>query len=94
MVKETCGDKIGKPNVIELCEDGVRNLYPSGQSTVFYSEIRELEIVEHEGWVYAFSGKNPILTFPRDRIPAETIDAFIDELKRRIHKSASQGIRE
>ena len=82
ILRETAGDLIGTPIVMELREDGVYNQSVRGHSIFVYSTIGE--ITEHEGCVYVFISKGNAMFFPRDRIPRETLDAFIAELKTRM----------
>ena len=82
ILRETHSDLIGTPLTVELREDGVFSQNVRGQSTYVYPAIRE--IVEHAACVYVCFAKAEAFIFPRDRIPCETLDAFIAELKTRV----------
>ena len=84
-IREIADDLIGTSLVVELREDGVFTQNVRGQSTYVYSTVGE--IVENAGCVYVFVSKGSALIFPRDRIPRETLDAFIAELKTRVNQS-------
>ena len=89
MVRETCAEIIGKTTVIELREDAVHRRDMRGELICNYSSIGE--IVETDETVYVFVGKDRALILPRDRIPGETLDAFIGELKRRTKSPTSNS---
>ena len=83
--KKTCqlqGNFFGKLVSVELREDGIYEKFAFGENTYPYALVDE--IVENKGRVYVCLGKEKGLIFPRDRIPRETLDAFLDELKKRL----------
>ncbi|MCL1887418.1 MAG: YcxB family protein [Kiritimatiellaeota bacterium] len=82
VARESLGDTLNTPVVVELRDDGVFTQSVRGQSTHLYSAINE--ITEHAGCVYVFVSKASAFIFSRDRVPKETLDAFVDELKARI----------
>ena len=53
----------------------------SSQSIFSYSSLAK--IAEDTKHTYVFIGKDSALILPHDRIPAETLDAFLLELKKR-----------
>ena len=80
-VRELQGDLFDEPETIELREDGVFNQHVRGQSIFPYTSFGD--IVEDNGRIYISIGKDRAFILPRDRIPAETLDAFLLELKKR-----------
>jgi len=87
-LRELQGDLYGKTEIIELRDDAVFNQSIRGQSIFPYTSLTE--IAEDGGRVYVFIGKDRALILPRDRIPAATLDAFLDELKNRMTACAAQ----
>ena len=84
-VRETFSDNIDKPCAIELRDEGIHSENHRGQSVLHYSAVTE--IIEHENVVYVSFDKASVHIFPRDRIPKETLDAFVAELKTRVSQS-------
>jgi len=70
-----------KPVAMELREEGVFMQNFFGQTTFPYSWVDG--IVERKGRVYVFFGTDGGLVLPRGKIPRETLDAFLDELKKK-----------
>ena len=85
IVRELQGDLFGKTETMELREDGVHNQCAVGQSVFPYAAMGE--IAEDKNHAYAFVGTDRALILPRDRIPAETLDAFLGELKTRMARA-------
>jgi len=73
---------LGKPVAIELRDDGVFVQNSLGATTYPYASF--VEITRHKNRVFAIISNDLALILPRDRIPAETLDAFLDELKKRM----------
>ena len=88
ILRELQGDLFDKPETTELRDEGVFNQNNLGQSIFPYTSLTE--IAEDGGRVYVFIGKDRALILPRDRIPAATLDAFLDELKKRMAARADQ----
>jgi len=82
ILRELQGDLFDKPHVIELRDEEIYSQNFRGQAMYPYSSLGE--ITEDNGRVYVFIGKDRALILPRDRIPAATLDAFLDELKRKV----------
>jgi len=70
-----------KPVAMELREEGVLVQNFFGQTTFPYSWVDG--ITERKDRVYVFFGADSGLILPRGKIPRETLDAFLDELKKR-----------
>ena len=86
-LRGTSGGLEGTPLVWELRDDGIFRKTAQTRSTHAYWKIGK--IVERAGCVYVLAEKS-ILVFPRDRIPDETLDAFIEELKMRVKLSKTK----
>ena len=83
--RETISDRFDKPLVMELRDDGIALQNFRGQLSFHYSTVGE--ILGQENAVYVFLDKANHVFLPRDRIPAETLDAFLDELKTRMARA-------
>jgi len=81
-LRETMSDRFNKSLSTELGEDGIISQNFRGQFIYNYSTVSE--ILENENTVYVFLDKADFFFYPRDRIPAETLDAFLGELKARV----------
>ena len=79
---ESISDRFGKLLTVELHDDGITTQNFRGQIFFHYSTV--CEILEHEGIAYVFFDKTTCIILPRDRIPAETLDVFLAELKTRV----------
>lgn len=81
LIKESIGDSLSKPGVLELQEDGIFSLSYLGESKYNYSVIDR--VVEHDGYTYIFIDKGTALILPYDRISQEDRRSFVDEVNRR-----------
>ena len=81
-LREINGELFGTPEAIELRKIGIYIKNQSGHHTFPYSW--GFEIYKDKKYVYIFIGKESYsFILPRNRIPAETLDAFLLELKNR-----------
>ena len=87
MIRETHSEHFGRASFMELRDDGLFFHCDKFESISPYSEIDDA--IEHEGCTYVPQDKAHFYIFPHDRIPKETLDAFLDELKTR--KAAACG---
>jgi hypothetical protein len=80
-IRETVGDSLKKPIILELRSDGIFSSSHLGEFLYRYSVIDK--IVENEGYTYIFIDKGRAFILPHDKIPRESIESLTTEITQR-----------
>jgi len=88
-IRETVGDSLRSPMILELRPEGILSSNAMGDSTYRYSAVDRIE--EDDGVTYVYIGKGMALVLPHDRIPKDAIDSFLAEIAGRRQAAIHSG---
>ena len=80
-IAETAGDRLPSSIVLDLLPDGIFSSSYIGETKFRYDVVDR--VVEDDGYTYIFLGKGAAFVLPHDRVPKDTVAAFVEQIQSR-----------